>query len=1099
MSAFPRRWKAILALAVIILLAGFFWYYRTQRKHVLEDANSNLEAIAQLQINWIGEWRSSRLKEATTTMNSRFYTPLVAGWMQSPPAAQEVDAIKGGLKALRDQYLYEDALFVSASGHIYFRLNDSSAPLHEISRKGIEKAFQTRKPVLTDLYLSSEASYPQIDVIAPFFMDLKGSSIPSGAIIFQYDAGKSIYPIIRWPVPNRSAEALLVRREGDSVLFLNELSHRKDSALKYRLPMSAKDAPAVRGVLGERGAIQQGRDYRGVQVLAVAEPAPDTGWFLIAKIDEDEVFASFRREYLLISIMLLFLMASVSSAIAVLWQRNDKAHYREMLETEAVRRKNEELYRNALDSISEGCQIIDFEWRHLFINATALKHSNHRKEDLLSRTLMDVFPGIESTDVFAAYKRCMEERAPQHAEISLDYPDGTMKWYELSAQPIPEGIFVLTSDITERKNAEEDLRKSEEKYRSLFDHMIQGAFRIESNGNISDVNLALLKMAGFTKEQFLKKTLANVDEWEFIHEDGVHFTIDERPGIIALKTGKPSSAVVGMCNPITNNIVWTEISAVPEFLEGDSNPYQVLVTLHDITDRKKAEAENERLASAIAQCDEIIAILDTNKIVQYVNPAFEKIPGLKLEEAVGHSLPVNEWQDEAFYREFWSTLESGKTWRGRLTNRKKDGTIYTEDATVSPVLNASGAIVNYISVTRDITEFLKLQSEKEKLQDQFLQAQKMESVGRLAGGIAHDFNNMLSVIGGHAQLALDAIDPGHPLYPHLQEINKAALHSADLTRQLLTFARKQTISPKVLNLNSIIVESLSILQRLIGEDIDLAWMPGHELWPVNIDPAQVNQILTNLVVNARDAIDKNGRIVIETQNMILDENYCTDHQEYIPGEYVMLALSDNGRGMGKDVIGHLFEPFFTTKKMGEGTGLGLATVYGIVQQNSGYINIYSEPNRGTTFKIYLPRHISTETPKETAIEAETSKGGAETILLVEDEPAVLSLTRRMLERLGYTVIAAASPNEAIGLAQKYSREIQLLLVDVIMPEMSGRELSEQIIRLRPGLKILFMSGYTADVIAHRGVLDQGLHFIQKPFSSKELASKVREAIEINYE
>jgi CheY-like chemotaxis protein len=351
------------------------------------------------------------------------------------------------------------------------------------------------------------------------------------------------------------------------------------------------------------------------------------------------------------------------------------------------------------------------------------------------------------------------------------------------------------------------------------------------------------------------------------------------------------------------------------------------------------------------------------------------------------------------------------------------------------------------------------------------------------------------VIGGHAQLALDDSEPGHPLYSHIEEINKAALHSADLTRQLLAFARKQTIAPRVLNLNSIIVESLSIIQRLIGEDIDLAWMPGHELWSVNFDPAQINQILTNLAINARDAINKNGKIVIETQNMILDNSYCADHRECIPGEYVMLALSDTGCGMDKDVIDHLFEPFFTTKKMGEGTGLGLATVYGIVHQNNGFINIYSEPNRGTTVKIYLPRHKTPATTGEPAAKPESSKGGAETILLVEDEPAVLSLTRRMLERLGYTVIVAASPNEAIGLARKFAGEIHLLLVDVIMPEMSGRELSEQLTRLRPRIKKLFMSGYTADVIAHRGVLDQGLHFIQKPFSTKALASKVREAIE----
>jgi two-component system, cell cycle sensor histidine kinase and response regulator CckA len=1094
MGAFPRRWKSAIALAALFMLAAFIWYYQTQQRRVLEDANSNLLAVAQLQIRYIGEWRSSRLKEAAAAMANPIYTSLAARWTEKPAAPQEVDAILSRLRLLKQEFLCEDILFVNASGKIYFRLNSSSSPLHKATLKTLGEAFQKRKPDLTDLYLSPEVDQPQIDIIAPLFIDKAGSATPSGAAIFQYNAKNSLYSIIHWPIPTRSAVALLARREGDSVLFLNELPYRKGSALKYGLQLNEKDAPAVQSVLGKRG-MMEGRDYRGIKVLAAAEPVPDTGWLLIAKIDEAEVFAGFRREFILISILLLFLIASASTIVAVLWQRNDKSHYRELFEAETAKRKNEERYRKTLDGILEGCQIIDFEWRHLFVNATALKHCNCSKEDLHDRTLMENFPGIEKSEVFAAFQRCMNERISQHIETILASPDGTLSWYTISIQPIPDGIFVLTGDITERKKIEDTLRKSEENYHTLFNHMIQGAIRIGADGTITDVNPAALKMLGLTLDELREKPLTTI-EWDFIREDGSTFPVTEHPSTIALKTGEPASAVIGMCVSQTKNRIWLEISAIPEYFEGDSKPYQVLITMHNITRRKKAEAENQQLASALFHCAEVVLILDTNKIVQYANPAFEKITGFKREEIVGHNLPVSEWQDEAFYREFWKTLESGKTWKGQLKNLKKDGAILTDDASVSPVFNASGAIVSYISITRDITEYLKLQAEKEKLQSQFLQSQKMESVGRLAGGIAHDFNNMLSVISGHAQLALDAFDPSHPIYLSLQEINKAALHSADLTRQLLAFARKQTIAPKVLNLNSAIVESLSMIQRLIGEDIDLAWMPGHYLWSVNIDPAQINQILTNLAINARDAIVNNGKIVIETQNAFLDESYCADHQSSIPGEYVMLALSDNGHGMDKDVIDHLFEPFFTTKKIGEGTGLGMATIYGIVQQNNGFINVYSELNRGTTFKVYLPRHKNPAIMKETAIKQEPSKGGSETILLVEDEPAVLSLTRRLLERQGYTIIAATSPSEAIRLVQKYAGKIHLLLVDVIMPEMTGRDLSEQLTRLRPELKKLFMSGYTADVIAHRGVLDQGLHFIQKPFSSKDLAFKVREAIEM---
>jgi two-component system, cell cycle sensor histidine kinase and response regulator CckA len=344
-------------------------------------------------------------------------------------------------------------------------------------------------------------------------------------------------------------------------------------------------------------------------------------------------------------------------------------------------------------------------------------------------------------------------------------------------------------------------------------------------------------------------------------------------------------------------------------------------------------------------------------------------------------------------------------------------------------------------------------------------------------------------------MALDIINPLDPLCPPLQEITKAARHSADLTRQLLGFARKQTVMPKVLNLNSAIEESLNLLKRLIGEHIDLSWIPDKELRHVKVDPAQISQILTNLAINARDAIEKNGKVAIETRNVTLDENYYAIHPSCVPGAYVMMAVSDDGCGMDKDVLNHIFEPFFTTKKSGEGTGLGLATIYGIVKQNDGCLSVDSEPGKGSTFKIYLPQY--NHPIKANAEEAgkAPSRGGGETILVVEDEPSVLYLVKTMLGRLNYKVITANTPGEALQLVQNYDAPIHLLLIDVVMPEMTGRELSEKLSSMRPALKKLFMSGYTAEVIAHRGILDEGLHFVQKPFSSNGLASKVREALE----
>jgi signal transduction histidine kinase/ActR/RegA family two-component response regulator len=384
--------------------------------------------------------------------------------------------------------------------------------------------------------------------------------------------------------------------------------------------------------------------------------------------------------------------------------------------------------------------------------------------------------------------------------------------------------------------------------------------------------------------------------------------------------------------------------------------------------------------------------------------------------------------------------------------------------------------------------------EQEKLKIQLLQAQKLESVGRLAGGVAHDFNNMLSIILGNTEILMDETDPQGLYFDNLQEIFKAAQRSATLTKQLLAFARKQVVEPKVLNLNEVISEMLKMLRRLIGEDINLKWRPAEGLRPIKIDPSQLDQILANLCVNARDAIQSVGEITIETANIHFDDEYYKDHIDAITGDYVMIIVTDNGVGMDKETLANIFEPFFTTKNAEKGSGLGLSTVFGIVKQNNGFINVYSEPGQGTTFKIYLPEHQQITSHKnEKVIQAEEHFGN-ETILLVEDEPSIIRLTKLMLERLGYTILSASTPGEAIKIATGSDVSIDMLITDVVMPDMNGKNLAKALTEHFPDLKCLFMSGYTANVIADHGVLESGVHFINKPFSKQALAKKVRDVL-----
>ncbi len=509
--------------------------------------------------------------------------------------------------------------------------------------------------------------------------------------------------------------------------------------------------------------------------------------------------------------------------------------------------------------------------------------------------------------------------------------------------------------------------------------------------------------------------------------------------------------------------------------------------LGNYINKVELEAKHELLETAVTQTADMIVVTDNQGDIVYVNPAFERVSGYSLGEVLGQNprFLKSGRQDTAFYKKLWDTITSGKFWQGQMTNRCKDGSLFTEMSTISPVVDSSGNISNYVSVKRDITQ-------EQLLEKQMHQAQKMESIGRLAGGVAHDFNNMLAIILGYSELVLAQLDPDDKLYKEILEINKAGQRSADLTTQLLAFSRKQTIAPQVLDLNDRIGNLVKMLRRLIGEDIELILKPGSNLQKIKVDPVQIDQVLMNLCVNARDAINGTGQLIIETGQVVLDEAYCKVNTYAEPGSFVVLTVSDTGCGMDAETQSQIFEPFFTTKGLGEGTGLGLSTVYGIVKQNEGFINVYSEPGQGTTFNIYIPEYAVTETelPEEKTVAL--PEGHGETILLVEDEKAILDMVQSMLGQIGYSVIVASTPEEALSRARDENVHIDLLVTDVVMPGMNGKELAGQLHASFPEMKILFMSGYTSDIIARRDVLDEGVDFINKPFSRLQLAEKLWE-------
>jgi PAS domain S-box-containing protein len=752
--------------------------------------------------------------------------------------------------------------------------------------------------------------------------------------------------------------------------------------------------------------------------------------------------------------------------------------------------ESEERFKTIIENLPGGVFTHDFDGRLLLVNEAASKKTGYPIQELLSLNVSDIDSGGytrkdreklwnslstgEALTIESSHTR--KDRSEYPAEIHLNA-------VTLNKKP---AILAIAFDISERKLSEEALRESEEKHRCLFNQSAEGIYLHDLEGYIMDVNHMACLQTGYSKEELLQQTVFDLTSTE--------------PGSINL----PKEQILSMWQQWQPGQIAT-VQAEHRRKDGTIFPVEVSIgSIHykdrsliqaivkDISERMQTEAILRQFKSIFDTGNFGVVITDLDGQLTYVNEYFAKIHGCDAVALIGRNL--RSFHSEAQRLQPMDLIQRLSEEDGFIAQEvdhcRVDGTTFPMLMTGKLVRDAKGEPQCIAATTIDI-------SDRKALEAQLLQAQKMESIGRLAGGVAHDYNNMLSVIVGYTEMALERIQPDDSLHFDLAEVYKAAKRSTDITRQLLAFARKQTIAPKIIDLNSIVETMLRMLRHLIGEDIDLVWRPGKRLWSVKMDPTQVDQLLANLCVNARDAIAGVGKMTIETDNIIIDADYCEVHCGFAPGEFVMLIISDDGCGMDQETLQYIFEPFFTTKGAEAGTGLGLATVYGIVKQNAGFINVYSEPGRGTTFRIYLPRHIGETQHKQFSRKAATPVSHGETVLLVEDEPSIMRMGEIMLQRLGYNVLAAGTPQMAIDIVRDYAGEIDLLMTDVVMPEMNGRQLAEQLSALYPGLKTLFMSGYTANVIAHHGVLEEGMNFIQKPFSVHDLGSKIRTLLDGN--
>ncbi len=682
-------------------------------------------------------------------------------------------------------------------------------------------------------------------------------------------------------------------------------------------------------------------------------------------------------------------------------------------------------------------------------------------------------------------------------EVEHEFADIGKRIMLFNAREIPRKsgkerlILLAIEDITECKRLENLLSESEERDRRLYEAANDGIILLEkAEGKITHANPAITEMLGYSHDALIGKGLTHIGFPDDIRGIQAILQTLEKDGILHYKDASVQTK--------SGHFIDTDIYMVDK-------TRLVQCNIRDITERKRMEEalrdSEERYRLLVETSIDLVWIFDLPSMsYTYCSKSVETILGYSQEE-------INNFKmDDIFPPKTkkkviaaFDKVLKGETNSGHVLieaeHHHKDGHLVWMEVSAVMHRDNLGQPVSWTGVSRNITERKRAEQEREKLQSQLVQAQKLESVGRLAGGVAHDFNNMLTIINGYAEMMTDMLSPSDPLYDNALQIHEAGKKSAVMVRQLLAFARKQTIYPEAMNLNDNIASMLKMLQRLIGENIDLAWEPGQNLWLIKMDHSQLDQILANLMVNARDAIADIGKIAIETKNIEFDEQHCNSHTGFVQGKFVMLTVSDTGCGMEKDVFDNLFEPFFTTKEIGKGTGLGLPTVYGIVKQNSGFINVYSEPGQGTTFKIYLPRYAGETVASSRDNQEQYPLGNGETILVLEDEIPVLNVAKTMLEKLGYKLLASNSAHEALALIQSSGGEIDLIITDVIMPEMNGRDFAAQVNSLYPDIKTLFMSGYTSNVIVRHGILEKGVRYIQKPFSIRDLAIKVRKAVE----
>ncbi len=960
----PVGWVATCLFAVIAVVAGGagYWFYQQETETIKRQKCAELQAIGDLKSDQIVAWRQERLWDVTLHSKDVFMRNAIAEWRRNADSDAIKSYIVQRLEMVCGHYNYQNALLADPERGLLFSLDPRVTHLEPETKALVLQVLASGAAAFGDMFRCPHCNQVHLDVAAPILDDAER---PVAALVLRSDPEAYLYPLIQsWPLPSRSAETLLTRRDGDDVLFLNDLRHRPDCALALRIPLSRKEVAAVQAALGRIGTFE-GRDYRGVAVLADIRPVPDSPWFLVAKVDAAEIFAEARYRGLMILLVVMLGIALTAGAMALLFNNRERRLYQRLYAGERERRNRLEEIRAILYGIGDGVIATDAAGCITRMNPAAESITGWNESEALGRPLDEVF-------------RIINEDTRAEVENPV-------------ARVLREGQIV-----------------------ALANHTM------------------------------------------LISKDGTERPIADSGAPVYDETG----AIIG-----------------------------VALVFRDQSAERATEAERRRLSMAVEHAAEAIVVTDQTGEIQYVNPAFERITGYSRAEAIGQTPRIlkSGKHDAGFYKRMWDALTRGEVWTGRFTNRRKDGNLYEEEKTISPVVDEEGKIVNYVAIGRDV-------SDRVSLERRLRQAQKMEAIGALAGGIAHDFNNVLAAIIGYGQMADSALPADSPLHRDLGQVLTAAERARQLVHQILTLGRQEEQDRQPVELGLVVQEAIKLLRPSLPSTIEIQTHINQDAGLVFADPTQMHQVIMNLCTNAYHAMQTSGGVLkVSVDAFEADAQFVQSRPGLHEGPYVLLSVSDTGCGMDAETLERIFDPFFTTKPKGEGTGLGLATVHGIVSAHGGVVYAYSQPGKGSTFHVYLPR--SDLVMAGEPLPMEPVRGGHERILVVDDEPPLAQLMEAMLKRYGYDVITMASATEALAAFQKSPYLFDLLISDFTMPKLTGDQLAAEVRRVRPELPVIVMTGFADDALRERLIQSGITVLLTKPISAEKIAKAVREALD----